>query len=376
MAKYDFLVVGAGLSGSILAERIASELNKKVLIIEKRNHIAGNCFDFLNEKNILVHQYGPHAFHTNMKHVWDYLSQFTQWYNYEHKVLAFINGEKVPIPFNLNSIEQIFEKDKAEKFKLELINTFGLEKKIPILKLKETSNILLKELADFIYNFVFYGYTVKQWGLTPEELDFSVTSRVPIFVSRDNRYFQDTYQGIPLRGYTKMIENILNHPNIVIKLNTDYKKIINDIDYDIMIYTGPIDYFFNYKFGKLPYRSLRFEFKTLKQEFFQPVAQVNYPNNHQYTRITEFKHFLNQKNQFTTISYEYPEDYVSGANEPYYPIPRAENNELYKKYYEETKKLEGKVFFVGRLAEYKYYNMDQIVGVALKVFKERIQVLF
>jgi len=373
MQKYNFLIVGAGLTGSVLAERIASQLNKKVLIVEKRNHIAGNCYDFLNEKNILVHKYGPHAFHTTMKHVWDYLSQFTEWYNYEHKVLAYINGKKVPVPFNLNSIDQIFEPNEAEKFKSELINNFGMEKKIPILKLREINNSNLKELADFIYKNVFYGYTLKQWGLSPEELNFSVTSRVPVFVSRDNRYFQDNYQGIPARGYTKLFENLLSHKNITIQLNTDYKKIIGEIEYDFMIYTGPIDYFFDYKYGKLPYRSLRFEFKTLKQEYFQPVAQVNYPNNHQYTRITEFKHFLNFKNQYTTISYEFPQEYIDGINEPYYPIPCSENNKLYEKYLQETFKLHDKVLFVGRLAEYKYYNMDQIVGVALKVFKEKIE---
>jgi UDP-galactopyranose mutase len=370
--KYDYLIVGAGLAGSIIAERIATQLNKKVLIVEKRGHIAGNCYDYIDPKGILVHKYGPHAFHTTMKHVWDYLSQFTQWHPYEHKVLAQIEGKKVPVPFNLNSIEQYFETEKAEEYKKVLLETFGEEKKIPILKLKETENPVLKELADFIYQNVFYGYTLKQWGMTPEELDFSVSSRVPVFISRDDRYFQDTYQGLPARGYTRMFKKMLEHENISVMLNTDYKKIKNDIEYDKLIFTGPIDYFFDYEFGHLPYRSLRFDFKTLRQEYFQELTQVNYPNNHQYTRITEFKHFYGQQNVYTTIAYEFPEDYVHDSNEPYYPIPRKENDELYSKYLEESEKISDKVIFVGRLAEYKYYNMDQIAGVALMVFEKKI----
>jgi UDP-galactopyranose mutase len=370
--KYDYLIVGAGLAGSVLAERIATQLDKKVLIVEKRGHIAGNCYDYLDNKGILVHKYGPHAFHTNLKQVWDYLSQFTKWHPYEHKVLAHINGMNVPVPFNLNSIEQIFDSQTAEKYKNILLEIFGEEKKIPILKLRETENVELRELAEFIYKNVFYGYTFKQWGFGPEELDFSVSSRVPVFISRDNRYFQDTYQGIPARGYTAMIKKMTNHPNIEIVLNTDFKKIVNDVQFDKLIYTGPIDYYFDYIHGKLPYRSLRFDFKTLRQNFFQETAQINYPNNHQYTRITEFKHFLNQENVYTTIAYEFPQEYIHNVNEPYYPIPKKENDDLYKEYFEEVEKLKESVIFVGRLAEYKYYNMDQILGVALLTFEKKI----
>ncbi|ROL62327.1 UDP-galactopyranose mutase [Bacteroidetes/Chlorobi group bacterium ChocPot_Mid] len=371
--KYDYLIVGAGFAGCVSAERIASQLNKKVLIVEKRNHIGGNCFDYSDSKGILVHKYGPHAFHTSMKNVWDYLSGFTKWHHYEHKVLAHINGKNVPIPFNINSIEQIFDVEIADKYKKILVDSYGEGKKIPILKLKETNNPDLRELADFIYQNVFYGYTLKQWGMEPEELDFSVTSRVPVLTGRDDRYFQDIYQGIPAKGYTQMFKNIIEHPNIEIMLNKDYRKVINQVEFDKMIYTGPIDSFFDYKYGKLPYRSLRFDHHTLRQNYFQEVAQVNYPNNHQYTRITEFKHFLNQKNIFTTIAYEYPQEYEEGVNEPYYPIPRKENDEIYKKYFSETEKISDKVIFLGRLAEYKYYNMDQIVGVSLLTFEKKIK---
>jgi len=371
--KYDFLIVGAGLAGCVSAERIATQLNKKVLIVEKRNHIGGNCYDYPDSKGILIHKYGPHAFHTSMKNVWDYLSQYTKWHHYEHKVIAHIDGKNVPIPFNLNSIEQLFEPAMAEKYKKVLIETYGEEKKIPILKLRETNNSELKELADFIYQNVFYGYTLKQWGVGPEQIDFAVTSRVPVFTGRDNRYFHDTYQGIPGRGYTAMFKKMIDHTNIEVMLNKNFKKIIHQIEFDKMIYTGPIDYFFDYKYGKLPYRSLRFDHHTLRQDYFQEVAQVNYPNNHQYTRITEFKHFLNQENRYTTIAYEYPQDYEEGINEPYYPIPKKENDELYQKYLSEADKLNNSVIFLGRLAEYKYYNMDQIVGVALMTFEKKIK---
>ncbi|MFC2131475.1 UDP-galactopyranose mutase [Bacteroidota bacterium] len=369
---YDYLIVGAGLAGCVTAERIASQLNKKVLIVEKRNHIGGNCYDYLDSKGILVHKYGPHAFHTTMEHVWEYLSQFTQWHPYEHKVLAHINGKNVPVPFNLNSIEQIFEPEIAKEYKELLIEKYGEEKKIPILKLIETDNNLLKELADFIYRNVFYGYTLKQWGLNPEELDFSVSSRVPVFTGRDNRYFHDPFQRIPARGYTNMFKKMIDNPNIEIIYNKDYRKIVSDIQFGKMIYTGPVDYYFDYIHGQLPYRSLRFDYKTLQQDYFQETAQINYPNNHQYTRITEFKHFLRQENRYTTIAYEFPQDYIHEMNEPYYPIPRKENEELYKKYLAETEKLNNSVIFVGRLAEYKYYNMDQIVAVALMTFEKKI----
>ena len=371
--KYDFIIVGAGLAGCILAERIATQLDKKVLIIDRRNHIGGNCYDFKEESGILIHKYGPHIFHTNNKKVWDYLSAFTEWDIYFHKVLGVLEGKKVPVPFNLNSIESVFPGNLAGILEEKLLNKYGYGMKIPILKLMENDDADLNFLANYIYKNIFLGYTVKQWGLKPEELDYSVTSRIPVFISKDDRYFQDSYQGIPKKGYTNMVTNMLNHKNIEIILNEDYKNIKKSVSYDKVIFTGPIDEFFDYSFGELPYRSLSFKFDTFNTDFFQETAQVNYPNNYDFTRITEFKHFYKfYKNEFSTIGYEYPEEFKKGVNEPYYPIPKKENDDLYKKYYDETLKLEGKVWFVGRLAEYKYYNMDQIAGVSLQLFEKKL----
>ncbi len=370
--KYDYLIVGAGFAGCVLAERIAEELDKKVLIVEKRNSVGGNCYDFPNEKGIIVHKYGPHAFHTNNEEVWNYLSRFTDWHDYQHKVLAFVQGKKIPIPFNLNSIDQFFAESKAEEYKKALVDTYGEDKRIPILKLKETENDTLKELADFVYKNVFYGYTIKQWGMPPEELDFSVTARVPVFTGRDDRYFHDKYQGIPAKGYTNLFKKIIDHKNIKLALNTTYRKVLGEVEFDKLIYTGPIDYFFDYMHGKLPYRSLRFQFNTLNKEYFQETAQINFPSFYHYTRITEFKHFLKKSNRFTTIAYEYPMEFEPNINEPYYPIPKEENRKIYEKYKEEAAKIEKNVTFIGRLAEYRYYNMDEIVAASLLAFKNKI----
>ncbi len=370
--KYDFLIVGSGLAGSTLAERIANKLDKKILLIEKREHIGGNCYDYLNEYNIYIHKYGPHIFHTMNKKVWDYASKFTEWINFELKVLAVIKDKKVPVPFNFNSIDMIFPPKYAKKLQELLILHYRNVKKIPILKLRETNNPELKKLADFIYDNIFYGYTTKQWGLSPLELDSSVTSRVPIVLSRDDRYFHDPYQGIPKFGYTQMIENMLKHKNIEITTNTDFKDIIENVKFNKMIYTGKVDEFFDYLHGELPYRSLRFEFKDLKTETFQERAIINYPNDFNYTRITEFKHFTEAKTEFTTIAYEYPESYIKGYNEPYYPIPRQTNHEQFSKYQIEINKLNNTVYFIGRLADYKYYNMDQTIGAALLLFEKKI----
>lgn len=366
------MIVGAGYAGCVLAERIATQLDKRVLIVEKRSHIAGNAYDYFDEHGNLVHKYGPHIFHTKNKNAWDYLSQFTRWLPYYHHVLAVIDGKKVPVPFNLNSIYQLFSPSFAGKMENALLEKFGWGKKIPILKLRETKDETLKFLANFIYENVFYGYTLKQWGMKPEELDYSVTSRIPVFISRDNRYFQDSFQGIPTRGYTQMFKEMIAHPNIHLLLNSDFKLVRDMISFDKMIYTGTIDYFFDYMHGRLPYRSLKFDFANYDIERFQEVAQVNYPNNHNYTRITEFNHFNGRRDSNTTVAYEYPESYDEAVNEPYYPIPEDSNHELYKKYATEAKKLDGKVFFVGRLAEYKYYNMDEIVSAALMLFRKKI----
>lgn len=371
--KVSYLIVGSGLAGAVLAERIANVLKEEVLILERRNHIGGNVYDFKYKNGILIHKYGPHAFHTNNKKVWDYLSQFTEWYPYFHKVLAVVDGIKVPLPFNLNSIYKVFPSNLAQRLEDKLISIFRYNKKIPILELKKVEDKDLKFLADFVYEKVFLGYTVKQWGLKPEEISPTVTARVPVYISRDDRYFQDKYQGIPRDGYTKMIERMFDNPKIKIEIETDFFKVKNKIKYDVLIYAGPIDEFFDFKYGKLPYRSLDFKFKNFNIKYFQEAAQVNYPENYDFTRITEFKHFLlYNKIPSTTVAFEYPQEYKIGENEPYYPIPNNETDIIYKKYKKIADSLTN-VIFVGRLAEYKYYNMDQIVAKALKVFEENIK---
>jgi len=381
--KFDYIIVGAGFVGSVLAERIATQLNKKVIIIEKRNHIGGNSYDFYNENGILVHKYGPHIFHTRSKEVWDYLSKFTEWIIYQHHVLGLIDGKRVPIPFNLNTLYEVFPNSLASILEEKLIKNFGFNVKVPILKLREVNDADLQLLANYVYENIFLNYTIKQWGVKPEELDHTVTGRVPVYISRDNRYFQDQFQGMPKYGYTKMFEKMLNHPNIKILLNTDYKEIV-DMNLETgklkllgqnfegkLIYSGPIDYFFNYKHGKLPYRSIDFKFETIDMEEFQEVGTVNYPNNYSFTRITEFKHLTGQKIKKTTIVKEFSQDYDPSKNEPYYPIKNKENLNLLKLYKKEADKLD-KVIFSGRLAEYQYYDMDAVVAKALKVFKEKI----
>lgn len=370
--KVDWLVVGAGFTGSVLAERIASQLNQRVLIVDRRDHIGGNSFDEYDNEGILVHRYGPHIFHTNSQRVWDYLSRFTEWRPYFHRVLAVVEGKHVPIPFNLNSMFQLFPRRLAERLEDKLVSMFGFGTKIPILKLRQTDDVEIRFLAEYIYQNVFYHYTIKQWGTKPEGLDTSVTARVPIYVSRDDRYFQDTYQAMPKHGYTALFRKILSHPNIRILLKTEYRDIANEVQFSRLIYTGPIDEFFDYKHGKLPYRSLRFQFEHHPMEQYQPVGQINYPNNYQYTRITEFKHLTGQNHRSTTIAFEFPETHRIGENDPYYPIPCDESREVLAKYRQEISQIDKTVIFAGRLADYQYYNMDQAVARALKVFEAEV----
>ena len=364
-----YLIVGAGLSGCVTAERIASQLNQKVLLIDKRSHLAGNVYDYKDEHGVTVHKYGPHAFHTNIKKVWDYLSQFTEWKPYFHKVEAFIDGQSVPIPFNFNSIEKLFPENYANELIRELTAEYGLNKKVMILDLLK--NDKFKELAQYVYEKVFLGYTVKQWGKKPEELDISVSGRVPVYTGKDNRYFHDKYQAIPENGYTEMIKTMLANKNISVQLEADFKD-IDRSKFKKIIYTGKIDEYFNYELGELPYRSLRFDIKSYDREYYQKTAQKNFSENFDFTRITEFKHFLDQQTSKTTVSYEYPQEYVTGLNVPYYPVPERQNFELYESYKELAHK-EKDTIFLGRLAEYKYYNMDQIVDSALNKFEENFQ---
>ena len=352
--RYDYLIIGAGFSGAVAAEILANQYNKKILIVEKRSHIGGNAYDEYDEHGILIHKYGPHIFHTNSKKVFDYLSKFTEWRFYEHKVLAKLNGKLYPMPINRITINKLYKKNfTTDKEVAEFFNSVR-EKRNPIMN---SEDIIVNKIGQNLFEKFFKFYTKKQWNLEPKELSSSVAGRIPARTNDDDRYFTDKYQFMPKEGYTTMFKRMLKHKNIKIKLNTDYKRIINKIKFDKIIYTGPIDYFFDYKFGKLSYRSLRFEWKNYKKEKYQNAAVVNYVENKpKYTRITEYKYLTGQQNNSTTISKEYSKQ----KGEPYYPVPTEENRKKYLQYKTEAQKLKN-VYFVGRLAEYKYYNMDQIV---------------
>jgi UDP-galactopyranose mutase len=357
---FDYLIVGAGFAGSVLAERLANELGQRVLIVEKRKHIGGNAYDRYNDDGVLIHPYGPHIFHTNSADIFDYLSRFTQWRPYQHRVLASVDGQQVPIPINLDTINKLYGLNLTS-FEVEKFFESVAEK---VESVKTSEDVVVSKVGRELYNKFFRGYTRKQWGLDPSELDASVTARVPTRTNRDDRYFTDTFQAMPLHGYTRMFESMLDHPNIKVMLNTDYRDVVDVLPWKHMIYTGPVDAFFNYQYGKLPYRSLEFRHETLPQEQFQPVGTVNYPNDYGYTRISEFKHITGQAHAKTSVVYEYPR----AEGDPYYPVPRPENAELYRKY-EALADATDNVTFVGRLATYKYYNMDQVVGQALATFK-------
>ncbi len=353
---FDYLIVGAGFAGSVLAERLATQLNKSVLLIDKRNHIGGNAYDHYDDAGVLVHTYGPHIFHTNSLEVFEYLSQFTEWRTYQHKVLASVDGQLVPMPINLNTINKLYG-TQMTSFQLKEFFESVAE---PRERIRSSEDVIVSKVGRELYEKFFRNYTRKQWGLDPSELDASVTARVPTRTNRDDRYFTDKYQAMPLHGYTRMFEKMLAHPNIKIMLNTEYREIEQWLPYRELIYTGPIDEFFDYRYGKLPYRSLEFEFKTFNVPIYHPAAVVNYPNEYEYTRVTEFKYLTGQEHPMTSVVYEYPR----AEGDPYYPVPRPENTELYKRY-KTLADATSHVNFVGRLATYKYYNMDQVVAQAL-----------
>lgn len=358
---FDYMVVGAGFAGAVIAERLASQHNKKILIVDTRKHIGGNTYDFYNKDGILVHQYGPHIFHTNSRDVFEYLGQFTEWRSYEHRVLASVDGMLVPIPINLNTINNLY----GLALSSEQVDKFLKEKAINRTPVTTSEDAVITKIGKELYEKFFKGYTKKQWGLDPSELDASVAARIPTRNNRDDRYFADSYQAMPLHGYTKMFGNMLDHPNIKVMLNTDYKEIERVIPFRKMIYTGPIDYYFDYCFGKLPYRSIEFKFETYETERFQSTGTINYPNEHLYTRITEFKYLTGQKHPKTSVVYEYPK----AEGDPYYPVPRPENAELYRQYQMLTNQMQD-TYFTGRLATYKYYNMDQVVAQSLTLYKK------
>ena len=353
---FDYVIVGAGFSGSVVAAQMARNFRKRVLLADRRAHVGGNAYDHANEAGVLVHKYGPHIFHTNSKDVFTYLSQFTAWRDYEHRVLARVADKLVPIPINLDTVNRLYglelDTDEMEAY------LHKVAEKRPAVTTSE--DVILGRVGRDLYEKMFRGYTRKQWGLDPSELDASVCGRIPVRLNRDDRYFSDTYQAMPRHGFTRMFENMLDHPNITISLNTDYRDILRAVRYRELVYTGPVDEFFDYRFGKLPYRSLQFRHETLNVPKHQPVAVINYPNDHDYTRVTEFKHLTGQVHSKTSVVYEYPCD----GGDPYYPVPRPENAALYKRY-EALSAAAPHVHFTGRLATYKYYNMDQVVAQAL-----------
>jgi UDP-galactopyranose mutase len=356
---FEWLVVGAGFAGSVLAERLASQAGERVLVVDKRPHIGGNANDGYDAAGILYHRYGPHIFHTNSAEVFQYLSRFTEWRFYEHRVLASVDGQLLPIPINLDTVNRLYGLDMTSDRLKEFLASRAEARQ----RIVTSEDVVVSKIGRELYEKFFRGYTRKQWGVDPSELDKAVTARLPIRTDRDDRYFTDAYQCMPAQGYSRMFERMLAHPNIEILLSTDYRTIVPWVPYRRMIYTGPIDAYFGYCHGKLPYRSLRFEHVTLDKPWHQPVAVVNYPQDHRYTRVTEYKHITGQENPRTSLTYEYP----SSEGDPYYPVPRPENAELYKRYRALADAVPD-VVFVGRLATYKYYNMDQVVAQALATF--------
>lgn len=363
----EWLIVGAGFTGAVIAERIASQRNERVLVIDKRPHIGGNAYDYTDESGITVHLYGPHIFHTNSQRVWDYLSRFTSWRDYEHRVVAEIGDQLVPVPFNLESLEMCFGNEQSRRLEALLVDEFGRDTEIPILKLLERTAGELRGLAQFIYDNVFLGYTTKQWGLPPEQLDASVTARVPVRINKDNRYFRDRFQGIPAEGYTELFRRLLDHRNITVELGTDYRDVGRAESDRRIVYTGPIDEFYNYRFGELPYRSLKFELVTDDAEIVQEAGTINYPNRHRYTRTTEMKILTGQQARGSVLLYEYPTE----QGDPFYPVPRLQNAALYRKY-AALAYGNRRVVFAGRLADYRYYNMDQAIARGLSVFEKEL----
>ncbi len=357
---FDYLVVGAGFAGSVLAERLASQEGKRVLVVDRRPHIGGNAYDHYNDDGVLVHKYGPHIFHTNAERIFAYLSQFTEWRPYEHRVLAHVDGQLLPIPINRQTVNKLYGLHLQTE---EECQAFFDGRAEPIGHCRTSEDVVVSKVGRELYEKFFRGYTRKQWGLDPSELDAQVTARVPTRTNTDDRYFTDAFQFMPKHGFTRLFEKMLAHPNIKIMLNTDYREIRSQIPCRELIFTGPVDEYFDYRYGRLPYRSLEFKHETHDREQMLPVAVVNYPNEHAYTRVTEFKHLTGQQHSKTSIVYEFPR----AEGDPYYPIPKSECTALYNKYKALADATNG-VHFVGRLATYKYYNMDQVVGQALATF--------
>lgn len=378
---YDCIIVGAGIAGATVARKLAEESNKKVLVLERRNHIGGNCYDKPDDHGILIHEYGPHIFHTGDEGVREFLSRFTKWYDFGHEVVAKVGDQLIPVPFNLNTLHMVYDKEKAERLEKKLIEEYGLDSRVPIMKLRESTDADVREIADYVYKNVFLYYTMKQWGQTPEEISPEVTGRVPVVISYDNRYFKDKYQSVPVDGFTPMFAAMLDHPNIEVRTGVDCSDVLDFEDGKIyfekaeltgdLVYTGALDELFDCKFGRLPYRSLNFQFEHLDQDSFQDHSVVNYTVSEDFTRITEFKFLTGQKDtDGTTIVREYPFAYTGAEGEiPYYAILNAENEALYEKYRLLTEDFD-KFHLLGRLAEYKYYNIDAMCRKAMELAEE------
>jgi UDP-galactopyranose mutase len=364
--KYDIVIVGAGISGVTIAERYATLLNKKILILEKRDHIGGNCYDYTNEAGIRISKYGAHIFHTNYDDVWKYVNRFSKWYPYEHKVLGKVDGKLVPIPVNITTVNMLLGTKIQNE---EEMKQWLAENQIANPNPKNGKEAALARVGPVLYEKIFRNYTKKQWDKYPEELDAEVLNRIPVRTNFDEKYFSDKHQALPEAGYTPIFENMLRSENITVQLNTDFFSVQKELsDYEKVFYTGPIDQYFDFKheaLGTLEYRSLRFEHETLDTEFYQEAAVINYPNDEAFTRILEYKHLTKQKNPKTTIVREYSTD----VGEPYYPVPNPKNRAIYEKYREEANSLaDERIHFVGRLANYKYFNMDQAFKNALDLF--------
>jgi UDP-galactopyranose mutase len=379
--KFDSIVIGCGFAGATIARELAEKKGKKVLILEQRNHVGGNCYDTTDDYGILVHQYGPHIFHTNSEECYEFLSRFTEWYDYSHEVVGNIDGKLLPIPFNLNTLNLVYGEEKGERLKKKLIDAYGMESRVPILELMNNESEEIKAIAEYVYENIFLKYTMKQWGKSPKEIDASVSGRVPVLLSYDNRYFQDKYQGMPLHGYTELFDRMLDHENITVQLNAPARDYIQFCPEDVhkvlykgepftgeIIYTGPIDELFDCRFGRLPYRSLNFIFEHFEKEYYQTHGVVNYTVSEDFTRITEFKYLTGQENtNGTTIMKEYPIPYTGANGEiPYYAIFNEENQALYNSYKAILDEIPN-VYLLGRLAEYKYYNIDAMVDKSMKL---------
>ena len=373
---FDSVIIGAGVAGCVAARDLA-EFGRKVLVLEQRDHIGGNCYDEKDEHGILIHKYGPHIFHTKEQKAYDYLSRFTDWYAFGHEVVANVHGKLIPVPFNLNTLHMVYEQEKADALEKKLIDAFGLESRVPILKLREHEDPEIREIADYVYENIFLHYTMKQWGQTPEQIDPAVTGRVPVLISHDNRYFQEPWQGMPLHGYTLMFEKMLDHENITVEIGVDARSRVTFSEGSVsldgqaftgdVIYTGPLDELFDCRFGRLPYRSLRFDFEYYDKPDYQGHSVVNYTVSEDFTRITEFKYLTGQKAEGTTIVKEYPFVYTGAAGEiPYYSIANEANQKLYEQYRGLVEHIPN-VWLLGRLAEYKYYNIDAMVLKALEL---------